>query len=210
MFTIYGYGTFNPMKVVATAEELGLEYKFVTVDLGTGENLKPEHLARHPLGKVPVLDHDGHVVFESAAICRYLANVNGKRLYSDDPKQASRIDQVMDTMSIHIGRWLSVYFWEEVICPMFFSRPADAKAIADAKGWLDKQLPYIETVLSENAFLCGNDISIADTFAFASFQIKDSTSVDLSPYPNILRWYDAMKARPAIKKADKVVFFNQK
>ena len=68
MYTIYGYSTFNPLKVVITAEELGIAYQYRYVDLAKRENLEPEHMARHPFGKVPVLEHNGEFIHESAAI----------------------------------------------------------------------------------------------------------------------------------------------
>lgn len=206
MYRIYGYSTFNPLKVVAAAEEIGVDYDYVFVNLGKRENTEPEHLARHPLGKVPVLETDGKFIFESAAICRYLARANGNRLYSEDLLQAAHIDQMMDTLSVHTGRWLSVYFWEEVIKPKFLQQEPDPEKIGEAGSWLEKQLPYLDGMAKKHEFLCGDEISIADTFAFSYLAISDNTSVDLTPYSHLNRWYQAIHARPAVKQAMKKVF----
>jgi len=206
MYTIYGYSTFNPLKVVIVAEELGIDYGYKYINLGKRENLDPTHLARHPFGKVPVLEHKGEFIHESAAICRYLANTNGKKLYSDDPLQAARIDALMDVMSIHIGRWLAVYFWEELIAPKFLDRVANPDALEEAKGWLDKQLPYLDGLLSNNNWLCGNQLSIADCFTFAYLTISDNTSISLDPYYNLSAWYENMRNRPSVQKAMALVF----
>lgn len=206
MYTIYGYSTFNPLKVVITAEELGIDYAYKYVDLGKRENLEPAHKARHPFSKVPVLEHHGEFIHESAAICRYLANMHNKRLYSANALQAARIDALMDVMSIHIGRWLSVYFWEELIAPRFLSRVANPAALEEAKGWLDKQLPYLDDLLARNSWLCGSEPSIADCFTFAYLTISDNTSISLDPYPNLVKWYQAMHTRPAVKRAMARVF----
>ncbi len=203
---IYGYSTFNPLKAVITAEELGLEYDYVEVDLGARKNMEPEHLARHPFGKVPVLETEDQYICESAAICRYLAVSNGNRLYGDDPLQAARIDQLMDMFSVHIGRWLSVYFWEELIKPKFFQQEPDGDKIAEAAGWLEKQLPYLEQLLQDQEFLCGNEITIADIFAYSYLTISDNTSVSLHPYPELQAWYRKMGERPAVQKAMAKVF----
>jgi len=208
MYTIYGYSTFNPLKVVIVAEDLGIDYDYKYIDLGKRENLDPTHLARHPFGKVPVLEHNGVFIYESAAICRYLANTNGKKLYSDNPLQAARIDALMDVMSIHIGRWLSVYFWEELIAPKFLDRVANPNALEEAKGWLDKQLPYLDGLLSKNDWLCGNELSIADCFTFAYLTISDNTSISLEPYPMLSVWYESMRNRPSVRKAMALVFAN--
>lgn len=198
MFTIYGYNTFNPIKVLLTAEELGLDYHYVNVELGKGENKTPEFLAKHPLGKVPVLDHDGQILLESGAICRYLATINGHRLYSADPLQAARIDAMVDTAVLHVGRWIAVYFWEEIICQTFFKREPNAAAIDEAAGFLKNQLPYLDQVLGQGSFLCGDEVTIADTIAYSHLQIQEKTSVDLSPYANIQRWYGEFSERPSV------------
>lgn len=206
MIKIYGYSTFNPLKVVITAEELAIDYQYQYVDLSKRENLAPEHMARHPFGKVPVLEHDGELIYESAAICRYLANINQQKLYSADPLQAARIDALMDIMSIHIGRWLSVYFWEELIAPKFLDRTANPEALEEAKGWLDKQLPYLDKLLQSHAWTCGDKLSIADCFTYAYLTISDNTSISLQPYDNLFKWYQTMSARPAVIRAKNCVF----
>ncbi len=198
MFTIYGYNTFNPIKVLLTAEELGMDYQYVNVELGKGENKTPEYLAKHPLGKVPVLDHDGQILLESGAICRYLANIHDHKLYSADPLQAARIDAMVDLSVLHVGRWLAVYFWQEIICRRMFQKEPDAAAIEEAVGFLKAQLPYVDSLLAETQFLCGDQVTIADTIAYAYFQVQEHTSVDLSAYGNILRWYGEFSERPSV------------
>ncbi len=206
MIRIYGYSTFNPLKVVITAEELGLEYDYVFVDLGKRENMQEEHLARHPMGKVPVIEVDGEFLFESSAICRYLARSQGNSLYSDNLLQAGKIDQIMDTMSLHIGRWLSIFFWEELIKPKFFQQDPDPAALEEAAGFLEKQLPYLENLLSQHSFLAAGEISIADCFAYAYMTITDNTGVSLHSYPKLSAWYESMGARPAVQAAKAKVF----
>jgi len=201
MLKIYGYNTFNPLKVLCTAEELGLDYEYLVVDLAKGENRSADYRAIHPLGKVPALEHNGQCIAESGAICRYLARISDNRLYSDDAMQAAHIDQHIDMMNVHIGRWLAMIFWEEVIVPKFFQGDPDAGKITEANAWLEKQLPTLENDLTEQPFLCGPDISIADTFSWPYFTLKDITSISLAPYPALQQWYDRMAARPGIKSA---------
>lgn len=201
MFTIYGYNSFNGIKVLLTAEELGMDYQYVHIELGKGEQKKPEHLARHPLGKIPALVHDGELLFESASICRYLARVHDNRLYSADPLIAARVDQTVDVITHHVGRWLGVYFWQEVICKNFFKKEPDQAQIAEADGFLQAHLPYVDGLLAQHPFLCGAEVTIADTIAYAFFQVQEKTSVDLSAYPNILRWYGEFSERPSVAAA---------
>ncbi len=200
MMTIYGFNTFNAVKVLLTAEELGYDYTYVNLDLSKGEQKSPEHLRRHPFGKIPVLEHNGNTFFESNAICRYLANSKQQQMYSSDPIVAARIDQTIDVMTHHVGKWLGVYFWQEIICRKFFNKGPDAAAIEEARGFLEEQLPYIDGLLENSPFLCGDSISIADTVAYAFFETQELTSVTTDQYPNISRWYKAFAKRPSVAK----------
>jgi len=201
MYKIYGFPTFNPIKVLLTAEELGVDYEYIALDAAAGEHKKPAHLERHPLGKFPALEHRGKFFFESASLCRYLANTSNQKMYSADPAEAAVIDQTIDLVAHHVGRWLGVHYWNEVVLVNYFNKEADAAAITEAKGWLEKHLPMIEDLVQKNQFLCGDVITIADTFALAYFQTCAQTSASFEKFPGIHRWYAMMNSRPA---ADKV------
>ncbi len=201
MLKIYGASTFNATKVLFTAEELGLQYEYVHLDFTKGDHKSAEHLTRHPLGKVPALEHNGNYLFESASLCRYLANIADKKLYSEEPVKAAKIDQMIDLVCHHAGKWLAVYFYQEVVMMKYYQKEADEKAIAEAKGFLDQQLPYLDKVLTQSRFLCGDEISIADTVALPYFHACQSTSVKLDDYPAIVRWIRDGVDRPAFQKA---------
>ena len=83
----------------------------------------------------------------------------------------------------------------------YYKKEADEKAIAEAKGFLDQQLPFLEKTLAANEYLCGKQITIADTVAFPYFQACQSTSVALDSYPAIQGWIDKLSQRPSFKKA---------
>lgn len=201
MLKIYGASTFNATKVLFTAEELGLEYEYVHLDFAKAEHKSAAHLARHPLGKVPALEHNGNHLYESAAMCRYLSNIADKKLYAADPVQAAQIDQMIDLMCHHIGKWLAVYFYQEVVMMKYYKKEPDEDAVAEAKGFLDQQLAYLEKTLAENRYLCGEALTIADTIALPYFHACQSTSVRLDDYPAIRRWLSDGVARPAFLRA---------
>jgi glutathione S-transferase len=189
------------MKVLFTAEELGLDYEYIALDIFKGENKTPEYLAVHPLGKLPGLDDDGKTLFESNAICRYLARRNQSSLYAGDAMEKAIIDQWVDFSTLHIGRWLSVFFWQEIIKPNFFNGETDPDAIAEAQGFLDEQLPVIDKQLASSAYLAGYDLTLADIIAFSFIEISDATSVSIDSYPHIKNWYEQVKQRPAVARA---------
>lgn len=198
---IYSFPTFNVTKILITAEEAQTPYTLHLMNPMTGDHKLPEHLARHPLGKVPAIELDGRHYFESNAICRLIAEKFAPNLYADTPEQRAEINLWMDFMAQHIGRWLSVPFLEEVMAPAVFDRPSNTAAIAEAKQFLDEQLPVLDAQLQGRTFLADNRLSIADAVGGSYFETVDYSSVDLDPYPNIQRWLDTLRARPSYVNA---------
>ena len=198
---LYGFGTPNMTKVLLTAEQLGVEYEYVHLNPAAGEIKTPEHMARHPLGKIPVLEDEGHCIYESAAICRYMANISDSDMYTGDAKQLAAIDQWIDFTCHHIGKWIGTYFFQEIVQKSFFNKEINEEAMEEARGFLKEQLPVMEKHLKENQYLTGDTITIADTIAFAYYNIHEVTSFDFKDYTNITRWYDTIKSSPAYEKA---------
>ena len=99
--------------VFATLEEKSAPYRIAPV--APGSHKSPEHLARHPFGRVPVLEHDGFVLYETAAILRYLDRVlPDPRLTPADARRAARMDQLMS-----INDW---YLFQGVANVIIFHR----------------------------------------------------------------------------------------
>ncbi|WP_317931389.1 glutathione S-transferase family protein [Halioxenophilus sp. WMMB6] len=194
---IYSFPTFNLTKLLYTAEELGQDYELVLLDPSKMEHKSPEHLLRHPLGKVPALEWQGKCYFESNNLCRLMAELNGNRLYGDTPEAHAVVNQWIDFFGYQVGKWMMVYAWEEAIKPAFFKKTPDANLIAEAAEFLAQQLPIVDDNLTANEFLAGAELTIADTTAFALTQIESFTSLDLGAYPNLVRWYGQMAERPA-------------
>lgn len=198
---IYGFPTFNFTKVLITAEELGLDYEIQWMDPRKGELKAPEYLDKHPLGKVPCLELDGHCYFESMSICRLLAERSGNQLYGDTPELRAQVNQWMDLTGYHAGRWISSFFFQELVKPKLMGLPADADALTEAQDFLDQQLPVIDKTLREREFLVRNELTLADIMLFSYLQTKELTSLSLEAYPAIQSWYQRMEARPAVARA---------
>ena len=201
MMKIYSFPTFNLTKVLLAAEEAGEPYELKLLDFTQGEHKSPEHLARHPLGKVPAVEIDGDHFFESNTICRLLAERNGNSLYAQTATQRAIINEWVDMTTMHIGRWLSVMFFENTLKPAFFGGETNPEAVEEAQNFLDQQLPALEQQLSQGEFIVGDNVTIADIVAFSYFTTTPFSGVDLSHYPQISRWISTLKARPSYAKA---------
>ena len=198
---IYGFPTFNLSKVLLTAEELNLDYQYIALDLSKAEHKSEAHLARHPLGKVPVLELDGTCYIESNSICRFLAEKNDNKLYSEDISQRAHINQWIDLMAQHLGRWMTVLFFEEKIKPKFFGGEPDLAQIDEALGFLEQQLPVLDKALERNTFIIGDTLTIADIIAFSYCQTHEFTRLTFEDYPHIKKWYQNIKGRPSFARA---------
>lgn len=205
MLTIYGIPTPNTAKVVLTADYLELPYNYVPVDMSKQEHKSPEHLARHPLGKVPAIDHDGRPLCESNAICVYLCQLQNSPLYTGDAYQRARIHQWIDMMSFHMGRWLGVYYFENFVKPKMLHSTPDQSQLEEADGFLKQQLPVLDQQLVKHEFLCGNDLTLADLIGFVLVNSHEVSGFDIGPYPAISRWHDQLKRLPAYGRAQKAL-----
>ena len=197
MLKIYGNKTFNAVKAVLAAEEAGVDYEYIVVDLQSGAHKAPDYMKIHPLGKIPAMEHDGHAIFESNNMCRYIANISDSNLYSKDALEAAKIDQAVDFIGYHAGRWITVYFFEEIVKTVLLGKEVDPAAIEEAAGFLKDQLTYMDGLLIDNQFLCGDHLTIADCVAFAMIMVHEYTTFDIGNYAHICRWYDQIKERPA-------------
>ena len=186
--------TFNVTKPLLTAEELSLDLTLVKLDPRAGEHKTPEHLARHPLGKVPALEHDGRVLFESMAITRYLMALGSHDLAGDD---AAQTDQWSEYVILQPGRAVSVLFWEEVIRGRMNGLEPNADAMDSAIKQLDRELAPLDARLGDSPWLSGKTFGLADIVTASYLFALADLSYDLTRQPNLQSWYERTSARPA-------------
>src|SRR6478672_8608708 len=115
--------------VMATLEEKGASYRLAPVAPGTFKS--PEHLARHPFGRVPVLEHDGFALYETQAILRYLDRVlPTPSLTPADPKRTARMDQAMNVNDWYLFQGVAnVIVFHRVVGPRVLGLAPDEAAI---------------------------------------------------------------------------------
>jgi GST-like protein len=199
MIDLYTWGTPNGRKVSILLEELGLPYTVHPVHIGKDEQFAPDFLAIAPNNKIPaIVDHEnGLSLFESGAIMVYLAEKTGKFLPKDPAARANVMQWLM---------WQMGGFGPMLGQAHFFlrnnrglSEPAEQRFAKEAQrlyGVLDRQL-------EGNDFVAG-DYSIADMAIFPWAARHDWHEVDLTAYPNVLRWYRTMADRAAVQRGYQV------
>ena len=187
-----------------TLEEKGVGYELLEVDTLNGAGQMPEHLARHPWGKVPVLVHDEFSFFETSAITRYVDDVfPGPRLQPEDSRQRARMTQICAILD-HYG-WNPMViqvFVQGALVPMRGGTP-DRAAIAKAMPQAELALKTIESLMADGEFLCGSSISLADMYLVPIldyFSRTEDGSIALKRSPHISAWWQKIEQRPSVIK----------
>jgi glutathione S-transferase len=201
MYKLHGFFTQNTMKTLYVLEELGVDYEFCYVDLAQAENQTDNFREMSPVGKVPVLDHDGEFLFESGAICRYVAGVEKSALFPADKLQRARVDQWMTFFTCHPGRWLSKIYFERVIKPMAGMGKPDKAGCEEASHFIKQQFRIVDDWLEHRDWLANDAFSIADSFAFAYVEQVNSIDFPLDDYSRINAWLERMEARESTARA---------
>ncbi len=195
MLKIYGADLSSPAnKVRFVAHALGLEYEYIRVSIKDGENRKEEFLRLHPAGKIPVIDDDGFILFESDAICRYLSIKHNSPLYLPDLRQRALIDQWMDFINIHVGGALSKVLFNRVFAS-FAKVAVDERAISDGISFLNKFLPIIDQQLQKRGYIAADKMTLADLALLATLDPAEVAQVSLSPYEHIVKWRNELKKK---------------
>lgn len=189
--------TFNVSKPLLTAEELELDFTLVKLDARKGEHKGGEHVARHPLGKVPALEYDGRVLFESMAITRYLLSLRPQALDGDD---VAVTDQWSEYMILHPGRAIGIVYWEEYIRGKLNGLEPDAEAVARASKQLARELAPIEERLDGRPWISGQTFGLADIVAASYLWSLQGLSFGLQELPRLNDWYARISGRPAFER----------
>jgi glutathione S-transferase len=187
--------------VLATLEEKRAPYRLSA--LGPGANRSPEHLARHPFGRVPVLEHDGFVLYETQAILRYLDRaLPGVALTPTDPKAAALMDQVMNVCDWYLFQGVNnVIGFQRIVAPRLLGQSPDEAAIAAAMPRAHTVFHELARVLGEKPYLVGS-LSLADMHVAPQVDFIAATPEWESlaaPHRNLVAWLERMRARPSMQ-----------
>ncbi len=205
MIDLYTWPTPNGHKVHIMLEETGLEYKVHAIDIGAGEQFKPDFLAISPNNKIPaMIDQDGpggkpFALAESGAMLFYLASKTGRFLPKGLRERWVVMQWVMTQMG-HVGPMLGQahhflqYAPEKIEYAMNRYRN-EAKRLY---GVVDKRL-------QESEWLGGNEYSIADMATMPWMRAPERQGVDIEQFPVLKRWRERIAARPAVQRAVEVL-----
>ena len=200
MIEVYSWATPNGHKVHIMLEECGQPYRAIPVNIGTGDQFKPEFLAISPNNKIPaIVDPDGPdgqpiSLFESGAILLYLAGKTGKLLPTDVRRKYVVLEWLMFQMG-SVGPMLGQTHHFRLYAPEKIAYAVD-RYTNEAKrlyGVMNKRL-------AKSKYIAGPEYSIADIAIFPWLRSWKNQGIDWNDYPHLKGWFDEIAARPAVQR----------
>ena len=197
----YYWPTPNGWKVSIMLEECGLPYTMIPIDIGKGDQFKPEFLAISPNHRMPaIVDHDVEgepvSIFESGAILIYLAEKTGRFMALDPGGRKETLEWLFWQVG-NLGPAAGQYSHFRNYAPEAEQRGYTRQRFTDE---YNRCIGVLEGRLAEREFIVG-DYSIVDMICWPWVLIAKAVDISLEPYPNVTRWRQAVKERPAVQRA---------
>ncbi|MFY9655102.1 MAG: glutathione S-transferase family protein [Methylocystis sp.] len=188
--------------VLATLEEKRAAYRLGPVAPGTLKSAA--HLALHPFGRVPVLEHDSFRLYETQAVLRYLDRVlPAPALTPADPRAAARMDQAMGVNDWYLFPGVAnVIAFQRIVGPKLLGIPTDEAAIAEAMPKAKPVFEELARLLGAQPHFAGEALSLADLTLAP--QIDFFSGIPeweplMGPHKNLLEWHARVVARPSLQ-----------
>jgi glutathione S-transferase len=202
--TLYGPGYSTYARAARLAlEEKGVDYDLVEVDF-IAAGMPDEHLARHPFAKVPALEHDGLMLYETAAIERYIDEAfDGPSLQPSNPGARARMTQIISIIDCYtypctVGDLVI----QRLVQPML-GGTADESIVEAALPEVDKSMAELERLLGDQEYLAGSGLSLADLHLapiFAYFVATPESKAIMENKPALNAWWQRMEPRESLAK----------
>jgi len=205
MIEVYSWATPNGHKVHIMLEECGLPYRAHPVDIGAGDQFKPEFLAISPNHKIPaIVDPDGPdgapiSLFESGAILLYLAGKTGRFLPSSVRAKYDVLQWLMFQMA-GVGPMLGQAHHFRIYAPEKI-----AYAIERYTNEARRLYAVMDRRLGGSRYLGGPAYSIADIAVFPWLRSWKNQGIDWAEFPHLKGWFDEIANRPAVKRGVEVL-----
>jgi glutathione S-transferase len=199
---LYGMaGSPNVRGAMLGLAEKGVDYELITV---LPPFKDPEHVARNPFGRVPVLEHDGFILYETQAILRYVDQAfPGPALQPAKAREAARMDQILGIIDCYLFQsWSATIGFERLIATSFFGRPCDLERVEAAMPVARCCAEALEVLISA-PYLTGETYSLADIRLMPHFdwlRLTPEGETILAGKSGLVQWFEHVSERPSAKK----------
>ncbi|MBD2102325.1 glutathione S-transferase family protein [Leptolyngbya sp. FACHB-261] len=185
-------------------EEAGADYDIKDVGIFNGDNESAEYLAKNPFGKVPTLEVDGQLIYETAAITDYLDTVLvGNKFSPSDPLTRARMRQIMAIVDSYLySQAITTIVVQRLIVPSQGGK-TDGERVNNAVSPAKKAVEAIEALTVGSPYLLGGEVSIADFYLIPIFIYLSKTpefDAITAQTPKLRAWWDQAAQHPNVKK----------
>jgi glutathione S-transferase len=185
-------------------EEKGVGYELEQVEVFGPEGAPPEHLERHPFGRIPALDHDGFRLYETAAITRYVDEAfPGPPLQPSPSAARARMHQVISALDSYAYRPMIRHVFVQRISVPNEGGKADEQVVARALPVAAKCLEVLRAQLADRRYLIGDALTLADLHAAPMVMYFAATPEGgrmMADHPSLARWLADILARPSVRR----------
>lgn len=199
MLTLYHCNGARSMRSLWLLYEMGIEFELRELPFSMEGLRTPEYLAISPLGRVPCLVDDGVSVFESGAIAQYLGeHYDAQGKLHRAPGHAERTEWLI---WLHYAETMAVHGASLVQQKVFIAKEDRSPVVQKLESRrLEKALEVVDKHLADRDYLLKSGFSAVDTNVGYSVHLAKGF-VPLEPFPNVVKYYGRISARPAFKKA---------
>jgi len=194
---IYGIARTRAFRAIWVAKELGLEYEHIPIEIGEAGARKADYLAVNPNGRLPAIEDDGFVLWESLAITLYLAKKHGAgRLYPASLQDEAKTWQWSLWALNEVDRGVNIWSLHAVRLP---PEDRNAEKLAEALKVISTPFKVLDREFSGRPYLLGDKFTVADLNVAAV--ISRAIDMEMPETPHVAQWLRRCLERPAAREA---------
>ncbi|KAF8156631.1 glutathione S-transferase [Crassisporium funariophilum] len=204
VFKVYGAWTVCTHRVLCVLKEKDVPYELTIIDFSVGEHKSPGFLAKQPYGQTPYIDDDGFILYESRAICHYIAMKyadRGPQLVPTELRADALYQQASSVEYSHFNEHAVAAATAVIYRPVYFNLPADPVAFDAAIGKLSAMFDVYDVTLGKQKYIAGDEFTLADIHHLpymSILSVETGTNV-IATKPNVDRWFKDISSRPSWK-----------
>ncbi len=190
------------IKVLAVAHHLDLDCEVRVLDPVAGDHQTPQFAALNPNKKMPVLEDDGFVLWESNAILQYLASKKSQSgLWPSDPRRQADVSRWQLWDMAHWDPTCAIFVFEHIVKKIFGQGDPDPAELAKGAESFHRYAGVLNGELRGRKWVTGSELTVADFSIGAGMIYAAAAHFPAGPYAEISRWYEALASLPAWQKA---------
>lgn len=191
----------NSRRVLLVAAHLDVPLERIVIDLPSGEQKSVPHLSRNPNGRVPVLDDDGFVLWESRAIMQYLADKTpGQTLLPAEPRARANVNRWLFWCAAHLAPANTILVYENFVKGLTGRGAADAAEVARGEALFAQHARVLDAHLAGRTWVAEPQVTLADFSLAAGFALAGPGRLPLANFTHVRGWLERVQALDAWKR----------